>query len=405
MYLSSAIQEILYVLPMNVTMISMVDMEEDNAYVVKMRRHFHEHPELSFEEVQTSRRIREELEKLGLEVKSVGKTGLVADIKGSPGKTVALRADIDALPVTEENVEAFTSKNKGVMHACGHDAHIAMLLGVARKLAREKGKLHGTVRLIFQAAEEKPPGGAVEFIHEGYLRNVDAIVGQHVISTIPSGYVATYATVAMANADEFRVRIHGRGGHGSEPDKAIDALLIASYFVNILQSIVSRMTPAFKPAVVTVGTLNSGYRYNIIAAHAELTGTVRTFDAGIRTKVRNEIEHLLSGLCKAYGATYEYDYIEGYPALVNNPSVTAVIDQVASEVVGKDHVLHPDSAMGGEDFSYFTKEIPGSFYFLGTGNEDKKITSPNHSPTFSVDEDALKYGTEIMYRSALKLLG
>ncbi|MCL4444866.1 MAG: amidohydrolase, partial [Candidatus Thermoplasmatota archaeon] len=351
------------------------------------------------------RKIREELEALGLEVKPVGKTGLVADIKGSPGKTVALRADMDALPVTEENTETFVSRNRGVMHACGHDAHIAMLLGVARKLSRERNKLNGTVRLVFQAAEEKPPGGAVDFIHEGYLRNVDAIVGQHVTSTIPSGYVATYPAVAMANADEFRIHIHGKGGHGSEPDKAIDALLIASYFVNVLQSIVSRMTPAFKPAVVTVGTLNSGYRYNIIAAHAELTGTVRTFDAGIRTKVRKEIEKLLSGLCTAYGATYEFEYIEGYPALVNNPSITAVVDEVASEVVGKDHVLHPDPVMGGEDFSYFTKEIPGSFYFLGTGNEAKKITSPNHSPTFSVDEDALKFGTEIMYRSALKLLG
>ncbi len=399
------IRGILYVLPMNVVMVIMAEMEEDNAYVIRMRRHFHENPELSFEEVQTSRKIKEELEALGLEVKSVGKTGLVTDIKGSPGKTVALRADIDALPVTEENTETFVSRNRGVMHACGHDAHIAMLLGVARKLARERNKLNGTVRLLFQAAEEKPPGGAVDFIHDGYLRNVDAIVGQHVTSTIPSGYVATYPTVAMANADEFRIYLHGKGGHGSEPDKAIDALLIASYFVNVLQSIVSRMTPAFKPAVVTVGTLKSGYRYNIIAAHAELTGTVRTFDAGIRTKVRKEIEKLLSGLCTAYGATYEFEYIEGYPALVNNPSITAVVDEVASEVVGKDHVLHPDPVMGGEDFSYFTKEIPGSFYFLGTGNEAKKITSPNHSPTFSVDEDALKFGTEIMYRSALKLLG
>ncbi len=384
---------------------SMAKIEDDNSYVIKMRRHFHEHPELSFEEVETSRRIREELESFGLSVKAVGKTGLVADIKGTSGKTVALRADIDALPVTEENKDPYASKNRGVMHACGHDAHIAMLLAVARRLSREREKLHGTVRLIFQAAEERPPGGAVDFIHEGYLRNVDAIIGQHVISTIPAGFVATYPTVAMANADEFRIKIHGRGGHGSEPDKAIDALVIASYFVNILQSIVSRMTPAFKPAVVTVGTLNSGYRYNIIAAHADLTGTVRTFDQGVRNKIRTEIERLLSGLCTSYGATYEYEFVEGYPALVNNPEITAVIDKVASEVVGRDHVMHPDPAMGGEDFSYFTKEIPGSFYFLGTGNETKNITSPNHSPTFSVDEDALKYGIEIMYRSALQLLG
>ncbi len=379
--------------------------EEDEKYIISMRRHFHEYPELSFEEFKTSDKIVEELRSMGIEPHKVGKTGLVADIHGKvEGKIVAVRADMDALPVTEENTESFTSKNKGVMHACGHDSHVAMLLGVAKLLVKNRENFNGTVRLLFQAAEERPPGGAVDFIKEGHLKGVSYVIGQHVTSRIPAGTIATYAGPAMAFADEFRIKIHGKGGHGSEPHAAIDSLLIAALYVTQVQSIVSRMIPFFQPAVVTVGTLNSGYRYNIIAAHAELTGTVRTFDDASKQKVKSELEKLLKGLCDSYGATYEYEYIDGYPALINNGSVTAVMDEVAAEVIGKEKVQHPPPVMGAEDFSYLVKEVPGSFFFLGTGNDAKNINSPNHSPTFSIDESALKYGTEILYKTALKLL-
>lgn len=380
--------------------------EEIGKYVVEMRRHFHEHPELSFKETETLARIKKELEGMGLTVHEVPQGGLYADVDGSsPGKTIALRADVDALPLTEENTFEFKSKNEGVMHACGHDAHISMLLGVARMAVAGKSQLKGKIRLMFQVAEERPPGGALGLIKAGVLDNVDYVLGQHVLSTVPAGQVATYKAEAMANADEFRIKIHGSGGHGSAPHETVDALIIATEFVNIAQTIVSRMVDPFLPAVVTFGTLNAGYRYNIIAAHAELTGTVRTFHKEVQDKVRTELKKLLEGLCQSYGAKYEYEYEEGYPAVINNAEITAVVDETAAEVLGRENVLHPNPSMGGEDFAHYLTKVPGTFYFLGVGNSAKGIKSPQHSPTYTVDEDALANGSEILYRSALKLLG
>lgn len=376
-----------------------------NDYVISMRRYFHRNPELSFEEHNTLARIREELEKMDLSVKEIQRGGLYADIVGRPGgRNVALRADVDALPVTEENTLDYNSENKGVMHACGHDAHMAMLLGVARRLVADKENFKGRVRLLFQVAEERPPGGAVTLIKEGALEGMDYVIGQHVLSTIPSGTVATFPAEAMANADEFRIKIHGKGGHGSEPHETVDALVIAAEFIVLAQTIVSRMIDPFLPSVVTVGTINSGYRYNIIAAHAELTGTVRTFHSEVQEKIKAELRKLLEGLCASSGASFEYEYIEGYPVVVNNPEITGVVDQVAAEVLGSENVLHQNPSMGGEDFAYYLHDVPGSFYFLGVGNVSKGIESPQHSPTYDVDEDALLNGVEIMYRSALMLL-
>lgn len=377
---------------------------EIEKYVIEQRRFIHKHPELSFKEFETSKHIETELRSFGLDVKHVGATGLVSDIKGKePGKIIVLRADMDALPVTEENDIDFRSATPAVMHACGHDAHVAMLLGVARMLCTS-GIKKGTVRLIFQQAEENPPGGAIEFVKAGYLKGVSAALGQHVSSDEKCGQISTYYDYAMANADEFRVKIHGKGGHGSQPEKAVDVLLIGAYYVNLIQSIVSRMIPAFTPAVVTVGTFNSGYRYNIIAAHTEITGTVRTFDESIRKKIKQELSKILKSLCETYGADYEFEYIEGYPAVRNNREITEILESVAAKVIGKDNILHKDPLMGGEDFAYFAHEVPSTFYFLGTANEKKGKTSPNHSPTFDIDEDALKYGVEIMFNTAIKLL-
>lgn len=374
-------------------------------YIISMRRHFHKHPELSFEEHDTLSRIKEELENMGLKVNTIPRGGLYADISGErDGNSVALRADVDALPVTEETNLEFRSGNEGVMHACGHDAHMAMLLGVARKLASEKNNIGGRVRLLFQVAEERPPGGAVTLIKEGALNGMDYVLGQHVLSTIPSGTVATFPSEAMAFADEFRIKIHGKGGHGSAPQETVDALVLAAEFVGLAQTIVSRMIDPFLPAVVTVGTLNSGYRYNIIAAHADITGTVRTFHREVQEKIRNELRRLLEGLCASSGATFEYEYIEGYPAVINNREVTHIVDEVGEEVLGREQVLHPNPSMGGEDFAYYLHSVPGSFYFLGVGNAGKGIASPQHSPTYDLDEDALENGVEIMYRATLKLL-
>lgn len=374
-------------------------------YVIEMRRHFHKYPELSFKEFQTADRIEKELKGMGLEPRRVSETCVTADIKGKTGgKTVAIRADTDALPVKEENDLDFKSINDGVMHACGHDAHIAMGLGAARLLTENKDKFSGTVRMLFQAAEESPPGGAVEFIKNGDLKGVDYVIGQHVASRFPVGQAAIYYGPMMANADEFRVRIIGVGGHGSAPQEAIDALLIACEYVTQIQTIVSRKVAPFERAVVTVGTMNSGYRYNIIAPYAELTGTVRTFDESVQSMVKNELEKILKGLSESTGCKYEFEYVKGYPALVNNNEVSRLLEDVSSEVLGEDAIIHPDPDMGGEDFAYYVKEVPGAFYFLGVANEKKGIMSPQHSPTYDVDESALKYGVEILYLSALKLL-
>lgn len=382
---------------------ALVDSELEN-YMVKTRRHFHENPELSTRETETARRIEEELRSMGLNPIRIGRTNLYADIKGMyPGKTVAIRADIDALPVAEENTVEYISKNKGVMHACGHDSHITMVLGVGKLMTKYRD-FKGTVRLLFQSSEELPPGGAKELINGGALKDVDFVIGQHVESRVPSGYAAVFYHEAMANADEFRVKIHGVGGHGSAPQEAVDAIIAATQFVSLAQTIISRKVDPYMPAVVTVGTLNAGYRYNIIAAHAEMTGTVRTFHKNVQDIIRKELEHILKGVCEATHTKYEFQYIEGYPALINHEEVSRVIEEVAQDVLGKDRVLHPNPSMGGEDFAYYLQEKPGAFYFLGVGNEKKGIISPQHSPTYNIDEDAMKYGTEILYRTAQKLL-
>ena len=384
-----------------VTKLASVAIED---YLIKTRRIFHQYPELSFKEFETSKRIERELKRMGLAPIRMAKTGLIADIKGkSKGKTVAIRADIDALPVTEENTFDYRSKREGVMHACGHDSHITMALGAA-KLLSAKRDFKGTVRMLFQPAEESPPGGATEMIREGALNGVDYIIGQHIASEIPSGKVGIYYGAMMANADEIRVKLEGVGGHGAAPHETTDALLIASEFVVQAQTIVSRRVPPFNPAVVTFGTLNSGYRYNIIAKYAELTGTVRTFDKGTQDMIGKELKRILDGLSKATGCKYEFSYIKGYPATINNERVSKVVEEAASEVLGEEGVVHPNPSMGGEDFAYYLRKIPGAYYFLGIGNKEKGIVSPEHSSTHKIDESVLKYGTEILQRSAKKLL-
>ena len=377
---------------------------ELNEYIIAKRRYFHENPELSFQETKTLKFLKEELESMGLDVIEVPRGGLYADIKGRLyGSNVAVRADIDGLPVTEETGLDFASKNRGIMHACGHDAHMSMLLGLAKLEAGRSEHLHGNLRLIFQQAEERPPGGAQGLIAAGALKDIDFIIGQHVMSTIPSGKVALFPREAMANADEFTVRIHGKGGHGSAPHETVDALMISALYMTEAQTVVSRLVDPQEPAVLTFGTMNSGYRYNIIAAHSEMTGTVRTFSENTRKIIMESMEKLLSKLCEAYGAKYEFQYEEGYPAVINTPQVTEIIEETAVEFLGKSGILYPKPSMGGEDFAYYLQRVPGAFYFLGVGNENKGIVSPQHSPTYNVDEAALLNGTKILWAAAKKL--
>ncbi len=342
-----------------------MDMEE---YIIKMREYFHENPELSFKEYRTADRIEEELKNMGLKPKRITETGIIADIKGNGEKTVAIRADMDALPVTEENQTGYISRNKGVMHACGHDTHMAMLLGAAKMMIEEKEKLKGNIRLIFQPAEELPPGGALEMIKNGALDNVDFIIGQHIWGLFPAGMIAIYYKEMMANADEFDIKIHGKGGHGSAPQDSVDAVYITAHLIEMLNTIVSREIDPQEPAVITTGTVNAGYRYNIIAAHSELAGTVRTFSAEVQEKIIKRIRDILEGLKSIYGIEYEYEYIKGYPVLINNENISRDIEQAAEKLVGKENIVHPKPNMGGEDFAYFLQKVPGAYYILGGGN-------------------------------------
>ncbi len=375
---------------------------ETEEYIISLRRYFHEYPELSFKEYKTADRIEEELKKLGLKPKRITETGIICDIKGNGNKTVAIRADIDALPIKEENDVEYKSKNKGVMHACGHDTHIAMLLGVAKMFSEEKN-LNGNIRLIFQPAEESPPGGAVEMVKKGAMDDVDYVIGQHIISSIEAGKAGIYYHEMMANADHFTIKIHGKGGHGSEPQSAIDVIYISAHLIEMLNTIVSREIDPQEPAVITVGTINAGYRNNVIAAHSEMTGTVRTFSNEVQEKIERRINEILEGLKETYKIKYEYEFVKGYPVLINNEGVSKILEKNAEKVLGKGNVLHPKPAMGGEDFGYFMDKAPGAYYVLGGGLKGKEVVT-NHSPEFLIDESVLINGSRILKQSAEDLL-
>lgn len=372
--------------------------------MISLRRKFHQNAELSFKEFQTSKMIARELSEMGLRPMPIAGTGICCDINGkTQGRTVALRADIDALPLEEMSGDQFSSKNKGVMHACGHDAHIAMLLGVARKLSADPS-FPGRVRLMFQPAEESPPGGAIEMIREGVMENVDFVLGQHVISTLPAGTIGINFDYGAAISDEFFITITGPGGHGSRPHETSDVVYITSLFIVSAQALISRMTDQTQPAVLTFGTIKAGDRFNIIASKSEISGTVRTYSKEIRDKIRDGLQDMLASLCNLHGAQFSFNYEEGYPALLNDRRVAEVVNQVAAQLAGKDHVVYPPPTMGGEDFSRFLEVAPGAFFRLGVGNVEKGITASQHSPRYRIDESALLLGVNVMTETALRLL-
>lgn len=360
--------------------------------MISLRRKFHKNAEVSFKEFQTSKMISRELIEMGLKPVPIAGTGIYCDINGKTGgRTVALRADIDALPLEEMSGDEFCSKNKGAMHACGHDAHIAMLLGAARKLSSEPS-FPGRVRIMFQPAEETPPGGAIQMIKEGVMENVDFVLGQHVISTLPAGTIGINYDYGAAISDEFFITITGPGGHGSRPHETSDVVYVTSLFIVSAQALISRMTDQTQPAVLTFGTIKAGDRFNIIASKSEISGTVRTYSMEIRDKIRDGLKNMLASLCNLYGAMFSFNYEEGYPALLNDRRVAEVVNQVAVKLAGKDHVVYPPPIMGGEDFSRFLEIAPGAFFRLGVGNVEKGITAPQHSPRYRMDESSLMLG-------------
>ncbi|WP_407921219.1 M20 family metallopeptidase [Bacillus salipaludis] len=388
-------------------MIMMNDLiEEVKEEVVSWRRYLHMYPELSFQEVKTAQFVYETLSTFGdLEVSRPTKTSIMARLKGpQPGKVIALRADMDALPIKEENDFNFVSRNSGVMHACGHDGHTAMLLGAAKILTKLKGQIRGEVRFLFQHAEEQPPGGAQEMVNAGVLDGVESVLGAHLVSTLPLGKIGLSYGPMMAGADTFKVTVLGKGGHASQPDQTIDPIVIGAQVVTNLQHIVSRYQDAQETSVISVTQFHAGSAINVIPSTVTIGGSVRCFNPDLQKKIPNFIERIVKGITEAHGATYQFNYQFGYAPVINDEEVTRVIDETVCEVFGKESRELVKPMMASEDFSAFQKVVPGSYVSIGAGNEGKGIIYPHHHPKFTIDEQALEDGTKLLVHGTLKLL-
>lgn len=377
--------------------------------VVANRRHLHANPELSFHEYETSAYVAKKLDELGIEYKKMANTGLVALIKGAKqsDSVVALRADMDALPIVEANDVVYKSKNLGVMHACGHDVHTSSLLGTAKILTELKNEFGGTVKLIFQPAEEKLPGGASMMIKEGVLENPkpDAVLGQHVMPLIETGKVGFRSGKYMASTDEIYVTVHGKGGHGAQPQQNIDPVVITSHIIIALQQIVSRVADPKMPSVLSFGKVIANGATNVIPNEVFLEGTFRTMDEDWRAKAHEKMKKMAEGIAEAMGGSCDFNIVRGYPFLINEEVLTADVRAYAEDYLGKENVLDLDIWMAAEDFAYYSQVSDACFYRLGTGNVSRGITSSVHTPTFDVDEDSLKLSTGLMTYIALKQLG
>lgn len=370
-------------------------------FTVKNRRHLHQHPELSFQEENTAKYISKTLREIGLEItEGIAGNGLVVLIEGSnPGKkTVALRADIDALPIEEQNEVPYKSKNLGVMHACGHDVHTASLITVAKILNESKSDFEGTIKLIFQPAEEKAPGGASLMIKEGVLANpaVQSILGQHVAPNIPVGKIGFREGMYMASTDEIYLRVIGKGGHGAAPHQAVDPVVIASHIIVALQQIISRNRNPASPSVLTFGKVQADGATNIIPGEVYIEGTYRCMDEQWRAEGLEKMEKMAKGMAESMGGTCEFWIEKGYPYLKNQPELTRRTRFAAEKYMGAENIVDLDLWMGGEDFAFYSQVVDACFYRLGTRNEAKGIISGVHTPTFDIDEQALVHGPGLM---------
>ena len=382
-------------------------VKERKSELISIRRHLHAHPELSFHEEQTAAFISKNLDEMGIShVGKVAGNGIVASIGKPGGKVVALRGDMDALPILEENEVEYASKNKGVMHACGHDVHTTCLLGAASVLKSVESELNGLVQLFFQPAEEKIPGGASLMIKEGVLKNPDVqmIFGQHVFPDMEVGNVGFKEGMYMASTDELYFTVKGKGGHAALPHTCIDPVLISSHLIVALQQMVSRRARADMPTVLSIGKVEARGATNIIPDKVHLEGTMRTINEEWRARMHTEIEQLAQNLCKSMGAEVELEIRRGYPNLVNDPAITSWAKSKAIEVLGEEKVHDLPIRMTAEDFAYFAQEVPACFYRLGTSNKATGVGAPLHTSRFDVDEDALVIGTCLMSTFAVKAL-
>ncbi|HEY9903922.1 MAG TPA: M20 family metallopeptidase [Candidatus Sericytochromatia bacterium] len=383
-----------------------LDIRALQPQLVEWRRSLHQRPELGFKEQLTAQFIAQKLQEWGIEHKTgIAKTGIVATIASNrPGPVLAIRADMDALPVQEENDVPYCSQHDGIMHACGHDGHIAIALGTAYYLSQHREDFTGTIKIIFQPAEEGP-GGAKPMIEEGVLKNpdVDAIIGLHLWNNLPIGTVGVRTGALMAAVECFRCTILGKGGHGAMPHQTVDSVVVSAQIVNALQTIVARNVDPIESAVVTVGELHAGTAQNVIADTARMKGTVRYFNPKLEGYFGKRIEQVIAGVCQSQGASYELDYWHLYPPVINNAKIAELVRSVASEVVETPAGIVPEcQTMGGEDMAFFLQAVPGCYFFLGAANPAKDLAYPHHHPRFNFDETALGMGVEIFVRCVEK---
>jgi amidohydrolase len=377
--------------------------------LVKWRRKLHQKPELGFQEHITAQFIQQKLEEWQIPHQTeIAKTGIVATIKSnSPGKILAIRADMDALPIQEANEVPYRSQHDGKMHACGHDGHTAIALGTAYYLAQHRDNWAGTVKIIFQPAEEGP-GGAKPMIEEGVLHNpdVDAIIGLHLWNNLPLGTIGVRSGALMAAVECFRCQILGQGGHGAMPHQTVDSIVVASQIVNALQTIVSRNVNPLDAAVVTIGEFHAGTALNVIADTANLSGTIRYFDSKLEKLISQRLEAIISSICQMHGADYKLDHWQLYPPTINDSAIAELVASVAAEVVETPIGVVPEcQTMGGEDMSFFLQQVPGCYFFLGSANPEQGLAYPHHHPRFDFDETALGMGVEIFIRCVEQFLG
>ncbi|MEC9457028.1 MAG: amidohydrolase [Candidatus Neomarinimicrobiota bacterium] len=381
------------------------EVEAIKDILIQWRRDFHQYPELGFEEHRTSSIIAETLISFGMSPKTgVGKTGVTADLNFGEGPTIALRADMDALPMQETSGLSFSSKHDGVMHACGHDGHMAMLLGAAKILSQMDKELTGTIRFIFQPAEEGE-GGARYMIEDGCLEGVDEIYGIHVWNYQPVGEVGTKEGPILAAADLFDIIIKGVGGHGATPQGTVDAVIVAAHLIQALQTIVSRNTNPLESTVITIGEINGGYNFNIIADKVRLAGTTRAYTKENRSMIQRRMQEIIDGIAKSFGAEITFNYTDGYPPTINHAGPVKKVLQAAGKVVGPG-AGEPYLSMGGEDFSYYLQKIPGCFFFVGSAPDgQRQFSTPHHCSHFNMDESALSVGTSVYLHLVEDILG
>jgi len=371
--------------------------------VIGWRRYLHQHPELSFHEERTARFIAETLASFGgLEITRPTPTSVVARLKGArPGPVLAMRADIDALPIEERNSHDFVSTNPGVMHACGHDGHTSMMLGAAKVLAGRKDDIAGEVRFVFQHAEELNPGGAEELVKAGVMDGVDMVIGAHLWLPMPYGQVGVRSGALMAAPDNFVITVSGAGGHAAIPHETVDSIAIAAQVITNLQHVVARNVDPLAPAVVSVTRIAGGTTYNVIPGQVELAGTVRTFDETLRAKIPELMKRIVAGITAAHGATFTFEYDRGYRPVHNGERATDLLRRAVTRALGSEVLVEATPTMGGEDFSAYQQKVPGSFFFIGARNEERGITNPHHHECFDIDERALDSGTRIFVAAAM----